>query len=164
MILSSNFKSSLFFIFLSIMKLIKVLQIKDFTVKIYESEKSIRESPDHSFKLSTSDMNTDTDFGKYTEVYAKHYLVVEERLMKINFLAVKAILKRMKNNPDLDWDSYKQAVGVTLNGEELVHSVTLTKRPKGGIKIDCLELTEEETTQFERLITNIIKTNQNGGN
>lgn len=146
------------------MKLIKVLQIKDFTVKIYESEKSIRESPEHSFKLSASGVHNCTDFGRYTDLYAKHYLVVEERLMKINFLALKASLKRMQKHKETDGELYDQTVGVTLNREELIHNVKITKRPKGGIKIDCLELTEEETTQFERLITNIIKTNQNGSN
>lgn len=116
------------------MKYIETFPIKQFNVDLYlASEKYLKEPNDR---------------------FTKYFLMVEKRFLQINYGILKLYLQSTFNNESLN--NTKIGISLLTIDSETQGEVEI-KQTQKGYKIDCLELTTQETKELYLQINKFIR-------
>lgn len=129
------------------MKLIETFPIKNFNVDLYVMDK---DATDVLFaELRDSEGNNENYFVKYL-------LMLEQRYMQIAFGKLKNYLKKSFNGQILEEEDDIVGISLLTIDSESQGEVKI-KQTQKGYKIDCLELTTQETKELYLQINKFIR-------
>lgn len=123
------------------MKLIETFEIKEFKVDLYSAEGDL---------TGIQIVNLDKiNWGLY-------HLMVEKRYLQVNFGALRDYIKKSFSNIALEEDD--DVIGISLlTVDSKSQGEVKIKQTQKGYKIDCLELTTQETKELYLQINKFIR-------